>query len=135
MKHPEHSFQRVLYAHLKAVDRRKPFPPAIEAALLKILRCGEHEHRSLWENVVGSRHRLGMKGFRLVGFHEKNKTREPSTELALPKKSMRKATIPTNTYGDPADFGAACAFLCSDQAKFIVGQNLLLDGGAINATL
>ena len=50
-------------------------------------------------------------------------------------RAQRKRTIPTRTYGDAGDFGAACAFLCSDQAKFIVGQNLLLDGGAINATL
>jgi 3-oxoacyl-[acyl-carrier protein] reductase len=39
------------------------------------------------------------------------------------------ADNPTNTIGDPHDFGAAAAFLASDQAKFITGQNLLLDGG------
>ncbi|QQA41368.1 SDR family oxidoreductase [Pelagovum pacificum] len=50
-------------------------------------------------------------------------------------REKRQATIPTRTYGDPLDFGAACAFLCSDQAKFIVGQNLLLDGGATLATI
>ncbi|VDS08353.1 3-oxoacyl-[acyl-carrier-protein] reductase FabG [Paracoccus haematequi] len=50
-------------------------------------------------------------------------------------RRQRQAGIPTGTYGDPGDFGAACAFLCSQQAKFIVGQNLLLDGGALNATL
>jgi 3-oxoacyl-[acyl-carrier protein] reductase len=37
--------------------------------------------------------------------------------------------------GDPAEFGDACAFLCSASAGFIVGQNLLLDGGAFNATM
>lgn len=47
----------------------------------------------------------------------------------------RQAGIPTGTYGDPGDFGAACAFLCSQQARFIIGQNLLLDGGALNATI
>ncbi|KAA9009716.1 SDR family oxidoreductase [Histidinibacterium aquaticum] len=50
-------------------------------------------------------------------------------------RAKRKATIPTRDYGDPGDFGTACAFLCSAQAKFIVGQNLLLDGGAVNATI
>lgn len=50
-------------------------------------------------------------------------------------RSRRKATIPAGTYGDADDFGAACAFLCSQQAKFIVGQNLLLDGGALNVTI
>jgi 3-oxoacyl-[acyl-carrier protein] reductase len=37
--------------------------------------------------------------------------------------------IPAKRFGDPAEFGAACAFLCSAQAGFITGQNLMLDGG------
>jgi 3-oxoacyl-[acyl-carrier protein] reductase len=32
-------------------------------------------------------------------------------------------------YGEPAEFGAYCAFLCSAQAGYIIGQNLLIDGG------
>jgi 3-oxoacyl-[acyl-carrier protein] reductase len=50
-------------------------------------------------------------------------------------KSRRQATIPTRRYGTAAEFGAACAFLCSQHAGFIVGQNVLLDGGATNATI
>lgn len=50
-------------------------------------------------------------------------------------RTRREATIPTRSYGRPEDFGAACAFLCSQQARFIVGQNLLLDGGALNVTV
>ncbi|MFV0409343.1 MAG: SDR family oxidoreductase [Paracoccus sp. (in: a-proteobacteria)] len=50
-------------------------------------------------------------------------------------RARRQASIPTGSYGEAADFGAACAFLCSEQAKFIVGQNLLLDGGALNVTM
>jgi len=49
--------------------------------------------------------------------------------------AARAADNPTRRVGDPAEFGAACAFLCSTQAGFIVGQNLLLDGGAFNATM
>jgi 3-oxoacyl-[acyl-carrier protein] reductase len=37
--------------------------------------------------------------------------------------------------GDPEEFGAACVFLCAASSGFIVGQNLLIDGGAFNATL
>lgn len=50
-------------------------------------------------------------------------------------RAQRIATIPARRYGTAADFGAMCAFLCSDRAQFIVGQNILLDGGAVNATL
>jgi 3-oxoacyl-[acyl-carrier protein] reductase len=48
---------------------------------------------------------------------------------------IRGRQNPTGRVGQPAEFGAACAFLCSAQAGFIVGQNLLLDGGAFNATM
>ncbi len=44
--------------------------------------------------------------------------------------AARIATIPARRFGEPAEFGAACAFLCSTQAGFITGQNLLIDGGA-----
>jgi 3-oxoacyl-[acyl-carrier protein] reductase len=47
----------------------------------------------------------------------------------------RARSSPAGRVGDPEEFGAACVFLCSAQAGFIVGQNLLLDGGAFNATL
>lgn len=50
-------------------------------------------------------------------------------------RAKRAATIPAGRYGTAAEFGAACAFLCSQHSGFIVGQNLLLDGGAINATI
>ncbi len=49
--------------------------------------------------------------------------------------AARAKTNPAGRIGDPAEFGAACAFLCSTQAGFIIGQNLLLDGGAFNATM
>ena len=50
-------------------------------------------------------------------------------------RRRREATIPARRYGTPAEFGAACAFLCSVHAGFIVGQNVLIDGGATNATI
>lgn len=49
--------------------------------------------------------------------------------------TRRAASIPARRYGTPEEFGAACAFLCSVHAGFIVGQNILLDGGATNATI
>ncbi|MFN3642177.1 MAG: SDR family NAD(P)-dependent oxidoreductase [Gemmobacter sp.] len=50
-------------------------------------------------------------------------------------QARRAATIPARRYGTAAEFGAACAFLCSVHAGFIVGQNILLDGGATNVTI
>jgi 3-oxoacyl-[acyl-carrier protein] reductase len=39
-------------------------------------------------------------------------------------------TIAAKRFGKPDEFGDACAFLCSEQAGFISGQNLQLDGGS-----
>lgn len=50
-------------------------------------------------------------------------------------RARREKTIPANRYGTAEEFGAMCAFLCSQHAGFIVGQNILLDGGATNATI
>ena len=52
----------------------------------------------------------------------------PDEELPVPDG------IPAGRYGDPAEFGAACAYLCSAQASYLTGQNLLLDGGAYPGT-
>jgi 3-oxoacyl-[acyl-carrier protein] reductase len=46
--------------------------------------------------------------------------------------AARIATIPAKRFGDPAEFGAACAFLCSSHAGYITGQNLLIDGGTFS---
>ncbi|MBM1309270.1 SDR family oxidoreductase [Sulfitobacter mediterraneus] len=50
-------------------------------------------------------------------------------------RAERAATIPAGRYGTSDEFGATCAFLCSQHAGFIVGQNILLDGGATNITM
>ncbi len=50
-------------------------------------------------------------------------------------RAKREAGIPARRYGTASEFGAACAFLCSVHAGYIVGQNILLDGGATNSTM
>jgi 3-oxoacyl-[acyl-carrier protein] reductase len=45
-------------------------------------------------------------------------------------KAERTATVPARRIGTPEEFGEACAFLCSVQAGYITGQNVLVDGGA-----
>ena len=47
----------------------------------------------------------------------------------------RAKANPAGRNGDPAEFGDACVFLCAASSGFIVGQNLLLDGGAFNSTM
>jgi 3-oxoacyl-[acyl-carrier protein] reductase len=46
----------------------------------------------------------------------------------------RKKTIPALRFGNPQEFGDTCAFLCSAQASYITGQNILTDGGAYSGT-
>lgn len=50
-------------------------------------------------------------------------------------RAQRAAAIPAGRYGTRQEFGAVCAFLCSQHAGFIVGQNILLDGGGTNLTM
>jgi 3-oxoacyl-[acyl-carrier protein] reductase len=50
-------------------------------------------------------------------------------------RKIRAAGIPAGRYGDPAEFGKMCAFLCSDHAGYIVAQNIVLDGGETFATI
>ena len=47
----------------------------------------------------------------------------------------RRKTIPAQRFGTPEEFGAICAFLCSRQAAYIVGQNILADGGTYPGTM
>jgi 3-oxoacyl-[acyl-carrier protein] reductase len=61
-----------------------------------------------------------------------SKARNVSMEEA---REIRWSAIPAGRYGTIEEFGAMCAFLCSQHAGFIVGQNILLDGGQTNATI
>jgi 3-oxoacyl-[acyl-carrier protein] reductase len=66
-----------------------------------------------------------------------------SNLAALAKNSSRdvgdvteeiRSANPTKRFGHPDEFGATCAFLCSAQAGYITGQNVLIDGGAYPGT-
>lgn len=66
------------------------------------------------------------------GFAEAARTtNRPIDEIV----SERMKGNPTGRAGDPAEFGDACAFLCSGKISFIVGHNLILDGGAFNSSI
>lgn len=49
-------------------------------------------------------------------------------------RRAQQAAIPAGRYGTPEEFGSICAFLCSVQAGYMTGQNVLADGGAYQGT-
>ena len=49
-------------------------------------------------------------------------------------RALQAGQIPAQRFGTAAEFGAVCAFLCSQQASYLTGQNILLDGGAYPGT-
>ena len=49
-------------------------------------------------------------------------------------KAAGAAAVPAGRFGSPREFGAVCAFMCSVHAGYLVGQNILLDGGNYPAT-
>lgn len=78
----------------------------------------------------------------LPGFHKTSRNEQVARQTAdRENKSVKEvfeglaASIPCRRIGDPADFGAAAAFLASEQANYITGQNLLIDGGSYGGLL
>jgi len=69
---------------------------------------------------------------RLKANTEFNAQRQGKTVDAV-RQALEKA-IPAGRFGTPEEFGEACAFLCSAQASYVTGQNLLIDGGAYPGT-
>ena len=49
-------------------------------------------------------------------------------------RGVQQAQIPAGRFGTPEEFGAICAFLCSVQAGYLTGQNILPDGGLFPGT-
>ncbi|MBN8994665.1 MAG: SDR family oxidoreductase [Rhizobiales bacterium] len=66
---------------------------------------------------------------RLMGGHKRNaeKSGKPLDAVI----AQEKAAIPARRFGTSQEFGEVCAFLCSVQAGYITGQNILLDGGLL----
>ncbi len=58
------------------------------------------------------------------------KTAQPLEVVA----AARRNSIPAKRFGSIDEFGAICAFLCSQQAGYMTGQNVLADGGAYQGT-
>ncbi|AQS48978.1 MULTISPECIES: SDR family oxidoreductase [Thioclava] len=78
----------------------------------------------------------------LPGLHATDRAVSLDTAAAKAKgisveeaKAQREASIPVRRYGTPEEFGATCAFMCSVHAGFMVGQNVMLDGGLNNISI
>jgi len=78
----------------------------------------------------------------LPGLHETDRTLSLDTKAAETKgvsfdeaRAANYADIPAGRYGTAEEFGATCAFMCSQYAGFMVGQNVMLDGGQTNSTM
>lgn len=78
----------------------------------------------------------------LPGVHDTDRIMSLDTQVSqsqgIPLEQVakeRSASIPAGRYGTIEEFGATCAFICSQHASFMVGQNILLDGGSVNATI
>ena len=49
-------------------------------------------------------------------------------------RALQQSQVPAGRYGTPQEFGSLCAYICSQQASYITGQNFLTDGGAYPGT-
>ena len=78
----------------------------------------------------------------LPGMHDTRRLIDLDKSLSKEKnitpdeaRKVRMSSIPVGRYGTIHEFGKTCAFICSQHAGFMVGQNILLDGGAVNSTI
>jgi len=115
-------------------------------APIAVLGLSNSARAGLTGFVAGTARQVAGKGVNinnlLPGAHDTDRIKgleqSISASTGAPIEEVRKGRfteIPAGRYGSPDEFGAMCAFLCSQHAGFIVGQNILLDGGQINATL
>ena len=77
----------------------------------------------------------------LPGFFDTDRLRQGVTSMAKMNSESENIvadrmanSIPAKRFGNPHEFGETCAYLCSIQAGYITGQNLLLDGGLFDSS-
>ena len=115
-------------------------------APIGVLGLGNSARTGLTGYVAGTSRQVAGKGVTinnlLPGIHATDRADALDGGVVAAKgitldeaRTERAATIPAGRYGTRDEFGAACAFLCSTHAGFIVGQSILLDGGATNITM
>jgi 3-oxoacyl-[acyl-carrier protein] reductase len=115
-------------------------------APIPVLGLSNAARAGLTGYVAGTSRQVAAKGVTinnlLPGIHatdraaslDANAAKLQGIPLNVAQKN-REAAIPANRYGTAGEFGATCAFMCSEHAGFMVGQNILLDGGATATSL
>ena len=88
-----------------------------------------------------ARHNVTINGL-LPGMFDtdrlRNSTRAQAEMKGVDVNEMadsRASTVPAGRFGHPDELGKLCAFLCSDAAGYITGQNFLIDGGLFNTAI
>ena len=115
-------------------------------APIPVLGLSNSARAGLTGYVAGTSRQVAQAGVTinnlLPGIHDTDRATALDTGVSRQQnismedaRAQREASIPARRYGTATEFGAACAFLCSDHAGFIVGQNILLDGGGTNFTI
>lgn len=111
-------------------------------APIAVLGLSNSARAGLTGYVAGTSRQVAQYGVTinnlLPGSHDTDRIAALDASKGVPEdqaKAERQATIPAGRDGLPSEFGATCAFMCSQHAGYMVGQNILLDGGNVNATL
>ena len=97
--------------------------------LLRVLPAADSDDDHFWpwlRRLVSGRDGLATTGRRI------GRSALIAAALVAVSGGVVAAGIPARRIGQPAEFGDFCAYLCSAQAGFITGQNLLIDGGAFS---
>ncbi|MEM0908184.1 MAG: SDR family oxidoreductase [Pseudomonadota bacterium] len=87
------------------------------------------KHGVIMNNILPGQHDTD----RIFGLMNAIATRENITMEEARARAQKNN--PRGRFGTPEEFGKVCAFLCSEHVGFMVGQNVLLDGGAFNSTM
>lgn len=123
--------------NITSVSVKSPIP---------VLGLSNSARAGLTGYVAGTARQVAQSGVTinnlLPGLHATDRARNLDTSAAQAEgltveqvKQRNFQNIPAARYGTPEEFGAACAFLCSQHAGYIVGQNILLDGGSFKSTM
>jgi 3-oxoacyl-[acyl-carrier protein] reductase len=102
-------------------------PRAGLTAAMKAISLDVAKHNVTINNMLPERMDTGRQEFMA---HQAMKRESITYEVARRKQVE---SIAAQRLGDPKEFGAMCAFLCSQLAGFVSGQNMHLDGGSYPA--